>query len=241
MRELTPRQLEILELIKRHLATTGFPPTRAEIAAELGFRSANAAEEHLKALARKGVIELTSGASRGIRLVLLPPSPGAAPAAGQGGGSRPPARRQPGGNVLGNAISAVQVALTLPLVGRVSAGSPILAEEHVEASYAIDPDLFSARPDYLLRVRGLSMKDAGILDGDLLAVKKATEARNGQIVVARLGNDVTVKRFRRHAGRGMIELLPENPDFEPIVVDSRSEDFALEGIGIGLIRKSASF
>ena len=147
----------------------------------------------------------------------------------------------PGGNALGHAISAVQVALTLPLVGRVSAGSPILAEEHVEASYAIDPDLFSARPDYLLRVRGLSMKDAGILDGDLLAVKKASEARNGQIVVARLGNDVTVKRFRRHANRAMIELLPENPDFEPIVVDSRSEDFALEGIGIGLIRKSASF
>ena len=238
MRELTPRQLEILELIKRHLATTGFPPTRAEIAAELGFRSANAAEEHLKALARKGVIELTSGASRGIRLVLLPT---AAPAAGVPGGARQPARRQPGGNALGNAISAVQVALTLPLVGRVSAGSPILSEEHVEASYAIDPDLFTARPDYLLRVRGLSMKDAGILDGDLLAVKKASEARNGQIVVARLGNDVTVKRFRRHANRTMIELLPENPDFEPIVVDSRSEDFALEGIGIGLIRKSASF
>ncbi len=237
MRELTPRQLEILELIKRHLATTGFPPTRAEIATELGFRSANAAEEHLKALARKGVIELTSGASRGIRLMLLP---AAAPTAGAPAGGRP-ARRQPGGNALGNAISAVQVALTLPLVGRVSAGSPILAEEHVEASYAIDPDLFSARPDYLLRVRGLSMKDAGILDGDLLAVKKSSEARNGQIVVARLGNDVTVKRFRRHANRAMIELLPENPDFEPIVVDSRSEDFALEGIGIGLIRKSASF
>jgi len=234
MRELTPRQLEILELIKRHLATTGFPPTRAEIAAELGFRSANAAEEHLKALARKGVIELTSGASRGIRLVLLPSAAPAAPA----GGRQP--RRQ-GANVLGNAISAVQVALTLPLVGRVSAGSPILAEEHVEASYAIDPDLFSARPDYLLRVRGLSMKDAGILDGDLLAVKKASEARNGQIVVARLGSEVTVKRFRRHANRAMIELLPENPDFEPIVVDSRSEEFALEGIGIGLIRKSASF
>ncbi|NLD54825.1 MAG: transcriptional repressor LexA [Burkholderiaceae bacterium] len=236
MRELTPRQLEILELIKRHLATTGFPPTRAEIAAELGFRSANAAEEHLKALARKGVIELTSGASRGIRLVLLPPAAATAPA-----GGRQPARRQAGGNALGNAISAVQVALTLPLVGRVSAGSPILAEEHVEASYAIDPDLFSARPDYLLRVRGLSMKDAGILDGDLLAVKKASEARNGQIVVARLGSEVTVKRFRRHANRAMIELLPENPDFEPIVVDSRSEEFALEGIGIGLIRKSASF
>jgi repressor LexA len=174
MRELTPRQLEILGLIKRHLATTGFPPTRAEIAAELGFRSANAAEEHLKALARKGVIELTSGASRGIRLVLLPSSTGPSP--GQNGHR---AARH-GSNALGNAINAVQVALTLPLIGRVSAGSPILAEQHVEASYAIDPDLFSAKPDYLLKVRGLSMRDAGILDGDLLAVRKASEARRGE-------------------------------------------------------------
>ena len=239
MRELTPRQLEILGLIKRHLATTGFPPTRAEIAAELGFRSANAAEEHLKALARKGVIELTSGASRGIRLVLLPSS--VAPPAGPNGHRAVAGRRaRAGASLLDNAINAVQVALTLPLIGRVSAGSPILAEEHVEASYAIDPDLFSARPDYLLKVRGLSMRDAGILDGDLLAVKQASEARNGQIVVARIGNEVTVKRFRRHATRGMIELLPENPDFQPIVVDVRSEEFALEGIGVGLIRKTAS-
>jgi repressor LexA len=238
MRELTPRQLEILGLIRRHLATTGFPPTRAEIAAELGFRSANAAEEHLKALARKGVIELTSGASRGIRLVL--PSPGA-PASGQQANRAANDRRNRATGMLDSALHAVQAALTLPLIGRVSAGSPILAEQHVEASYAIDPDLFSARPDYLLKVRGLSMRDAGILDGDLLAVKQASEARNGQIVVARIGNDVTVKRFRRQAGNGgMIELLPENPDFQPIVVDAHSEDFALEGIGIGLIRKPAS-
>lgn len=237
MRELTPRQLEILSLIKRHLATTGFPPTRAEIAAELGFRSANAAEEHLKALARKGMIELTSGASRGIRLV---PST-AAPATRQHANRGANDRRNRATGMLDTALHAVQAALTLPLIGRVSAGSPILAEQHVEASYAIDPDLFSARPDYLLKVRGLSMRDAGILDGDLLAVKQASEARNGQIVVARIGNDVTVKRFRRHAGNGgMIELLPENPDFQPIVVDARSEDFALEGIGIGLIRKPAS-
>ncbi len=239
MRELTPRQLEILGLIRRHLATTGFPPTRAEIAAELGFRSANAAEEHLKALARKGVIELTSGASRGIRLVA---PPAAAAPAGLQNGSRGTADRRPraGSNLMEVALHAVRSALTLPLIGRVSAGSPILAEEHVEASYAIDPDLFSVKPDYLLKVRGLSMRDAGILDGDLLAVKQASEARNGQIVVARIGNDVTVKRFRRQASRGMIELLPENPDFQTIVVDSRSEEFALEGIGVGLIRKSAS-
>jgi repressor LexA len=238
MRELTPRQLEILDLIRRHLVTTGFPPTRAEIAAELGFRSANAAEEHLKALARKGVIELTSGASRGIRLV-LPPSAG--PAAGQGG-SRPAPDRRPhvGITLVDNTLHAVQAAMNLPLIGRVSAGSPILAQEHVEASYAIDPGLFSIRPDYLLKVRGLSMRDAGILDGDLLAVKQAGEARNGQIVVARIGNEVTVKRFRRQGAQGMIELLPENPDFQTIVVDSRSEEFALEGIGVGLIRKPSS-
>jgi repressor LexA len=236
MRELTPRQLEILGLIRRHLATTGFPPTRAEIAAELGFRSANAAEEHLKALARKGVIELTSGASRGIRLVSPPPS--AAPAVANGARTAGD-RRSRSANLLDSALHAVQGSLTLPLVGRVSAGSPILAQEHVEASYALDPELFSTRPDYLLKVRGLSMRDAGILDGDLLAVKQAAEARNGQIVVARIGNDVTVKRFRRQ-GPGRIELLPENPDFQPIVVDARSEDFALEGIGVGLIRKTAS-
>ena len=236
MRELTPRQLEILGLIRRHLATTGFPPTRAEIAAELGFRSANAAEEHLKALARKGVIELTSGASRGIRLVPAPPSAAQPPQ----NGARATDRRSRAGNLLDTTLQVVRGSLTLPLVGRVSAGSPILAQEHVEASYALDPELFSTQPDYLLKVRGLSMRDAGILDGDLLAVKQASEARNGQIVVARIGNDVTVKRFRRQGASGVIELLPENPDFQPIVVDAHSEDFALEGIGVGLIRKTAS-
>jgi repressor LexA len=210
MRDLTPRQQEVLSLIRRHIADTGFPPTRAEIAAQLGFRSANAAEEHLKALARKGVIELTSGTSRGIRLKLLP-------------------------NMDADGIAAaVQLALSLPLVGRVAAGSPILAQEHVEASYAVDPNLFAEKPDYLLKVRGMSMRDAGILEGDLLAVRQATEARNGQIVVARVDGGVTVKRFRRRGS--VIELLAENPDFEPIIVDSRSGDFALEGIGVGLIR-----
>ena len=209
MRDLTARQQQILALIKQHIADTGFPPTRAEIAAQLGFRSPNAAEDHLKALARKGVIELTSGASRGIRLKLLPDSIDEIP-------------------------RAVQIALSLPLVGRVAAGSPILAQEHVEASYAVDPNLFDDKPDYLLRVRGMSMRDAGIFDGDLLAVRRAAEARNGQIVVARVGDDVTVKRWRRKGHT--IELLPENPDFEPIVVDSRSDAFALEGIAVGLLR-----
>jgi repressor LexA len=218
MRDLTPRQQEILALIRRHIADTGFPPTRAEIAAELGFRSPNAAEEHLKALARKGVIELTSGASRGIRLKLLP--------------HMDPDRE--GGGI----GSAVQIALTLPLVGRVAAGSPILAQEHVEASFAVDPGLFPERPDYLLKVRGMSMRDAGILDGDLLAVRQASEARNGQVVVARIDGGVTVKRFKRRGNA--IELLPENPDFEPIVVDARSTDFAIEGIGVGLVRSGKS-
>jgi repressor LexA len=216
MRDLTARQQEILSLIGRHIAETGFPPTRAEIAGKLGFRSPNAAEEHLKALARKGVIELTSGASRGIRLKLLP--------------NMDPERH--------GASSAVQIALSLPLVGRVAAGSPILAQEHIEASYAIDPNLFSERPDYLLKVRGMSMRDAGILEGDLLAVRQASEARNGQIVVARLDGGVTVKRFRRR--NNVIELLPENPEFAPIVIDARSGDFALEGIGVGLVRSGKS-
>ena len=210
MRDLTARQQEILALIKQYIADTGFPPTRAEIAGKLGFRSPNAAEEHLKALARKGVVELTSGASRGIRLKMLPDALG------------------------GEIPSAVQIALSLPLVGRVAAGSPILAQEHIEASYALDPNLFDERPDYLLKVRGMSMRDAGILDGDLLAVRRAHEARNGQIVVARVGDDVTVKRLRRRGHT--VELLPENPDYQPIVVDARSGEFALEGIGVGLLR-----
>ena len=213
MRDLTARQQEILTLVKHHIADTGFPPTRAEIAARLGFRSPNAAEEHLKALARKGVIELTSGASRGIRLKMMPDAQAASP-------------------------SAVQIALSLPLVGRVAAGSPILAQEHIESSFAIDPTLFAERPDYLLKVRGMSMRDAGILDGDLLAVKRTDDARNGQIVVARVGSDVTVKRLRRHGHA--IELLPENPEYTPILVDARSAEFALEGIGVGLIRPGKS-
>ena len=229
MRELTQRQQQILDVIRDHIDATGFPPTRAEIAKQLGFRSVNAAEEHLKALARKGVIELTSGASRGIRLKLLP-SPSQL-SARPGSPAGPASRR--GVDTL---VNAVKVALTLPLVGRVAAGSPILAEAHVDASFAVDPDLFGTRPDYLLKVRGLSMRDAGILDGDLLAVRRSSEARNGQIVVARVGNEVTVKRLRRPAGRHVIELLPENPDFQPIVIDSRSDEFAIEGIGVGLIR-----
>ncbi|MEZ5653894.1 MAG: transcriptional repressor LexA [Burkholderiaceae bacterium] len=214
MRALTARQQEILALIKRHISETGFPPTRAEIARELGFRSPNAAEEHLKALARKGVIELTSGASRGIRLKMF------------------------GDDADGQTPSAVQIALSLPLVGRVAAGSPILSQEHIEASYALDPNLFPANPDYLLKVRGMSMRDAGILDGDLLAVKRGNEARNGQIVVARVGDEVTVKRWRRQGHQ--VELIPENPDFKTLVIDARRDDFTLEGIGVGLLRTGQS-
>ncbi|HJV82145.1 transcriptional repressor LexA [Noviherbaspirillum sp.] len=217
MIKLTARQEQILNLIREAIENTGFPPTRAEIAAELGFRSANAAEEHLQALARKGAIEISPGTSRGIRLREAVANAGLGKS-----GSRQMALPHP---------SLMQ--LSLPLVGRVAAGSPILAQEHIEATYSVDPSLFLAKPDYLLKVRGLSMRDVGILDGDLLAVKKSDSAKNGQIVVARLGDDVTVKRYKKSGS--VIELLPENPDFEPIRVDS-TQDFALEGLAVGLLR-----
>jgi repressor LexA len=210
--KLTARQQQVFELIQRAIERTGFPPTRAEIAAELGFSSANSAEEHLRALARKGVIELAAGASRGIRLVSnLEDSPHQF--------------TLPHPSIM---------QLSLPLVGRVAAGSPILAQEHISQHYSFDPALFSSKPDYLLKVRGLSMRDAGIFDGDLLAVQKKSEAKDGQIVVARLGDDVTVKRWKRH--RDGVELIAENPDYENIFVKSGSAEFALEGIAVGLIR-----
>lgn len=195
-RPLTPRQEEILSFIRDTVARAGRPPTRAEVCTAFGFRSPNAAESHLRALAAKGAIVLEEGRARGIRL-----------AGGAG----------------------------LPLIGRVAAGSPLLAIEHVESHHAVDPALFSPRADYLLRVRGLSMRDAGILDGDLLAVHRTTEARNGQIVVARLDDEVTVKTLQRKGNT--VELLPANPDFAPIVVDLRSTPLSIEGIMVGLIRK----
>jgi len=211
---LTARQQQVLQLVQRAIVRTGAPPTRAEIAAQLGFKSANAAEEHLQALARKGVIELVSGASRGIRLK------GAARAAA---GLR---------DTVSLALPGM-AQLALPLVGRVAAGSPILAQEHVDQTYHVEAGLFTPRPDYLLRVRGMSMQGAGIMDGDLLAVQTAREARNGQIVVARIGDEVTVKRFHRHGSR--IELHAENPDYPTIMVDP-GEPFAIEGLAVGLIR-----
>ena len=202
---LTARQQQILDWIRGHLEATGLPPTRAEIAAGLGFSTASSAEDHLQALARKGVVELLPGASRGLRLRDLPGVP------------------QQG---------------TLPLVGHVAAGQPILAVENVEARYRVDPALFSPRADYLLRVRGDSMRDAGIRDGDLLAVHRTSEARSGAIVVARIGHaggdEVTVKRFRRR-GQSVV-LQPENDAFAPIVVDPRVTPLAIEGVGVGLIR-----
>jgi len=202
--KLTPRQQQILDLIRHRVEVDGYPPTRAEIAAELGFRSVNAAEDHLKALARKGVIELQRGASRGIRLLT--------PAEDEG----------------------------LPVVGRVAAGQPILAEEHVEERYRLDPALFRPRADYLLRVRGMSMKDAGILDGDLLAVHRAPQAEDGQIVVARLDDEVTVKRLKRDGrARNRVLLLPENVEFEPILVDLRERALVIEGLGVGVLRNGA--
>ena len=195
MRDLTPRQEEILNLIREWIETTGLPPTRAEIAERFGFSSPNAAEQHLKGLAKKGALDLVPGTSRGIRL--------------KGGGG-------------------------VPLVGQVAAGSPILAQENIERHVQFDPAMFSPRADYLLKVRGMSMKDAGILDGDLLAVHRKPEARAGQIVVARLGDEVTVKRFRKRGHT--VQLLPENPDFQPIEVDLAREELVIEGIAVGVIR-----
>ena len=193
---LTARQQEILDFIRGTVENEGRPPTRAEVCTAFGFRSPNAAESHLRALAAKGVIVLEEGRARGIRL---------------------------------------SEALGLPLVGHVAAGSPILAAEHIEARYHLDPALFSPRADYLLRVRGLSMRDAGILDGDLIAVHRSPEARNGQIVVARLEDEVTVKTLQRNGP--VVELLPANPEYTPIVVDTRYDTLSIEGIMVGLIRK----
>ena len=216
--KLTARQQQILDLIQQAVAQTGAPPTRAEIARELGFKSANAAEEHLQALARKGVIELVSGTSRGIRL-------------------RSETLRSIHESRIQQISSGIQnlVQLALPLVGRVAAGSPILAQEHVDQTYYVENSLFQRKPDYLLRVRGMSMRDAGIMDGDLLAVQATKDAKNGQIVVARLGEEVTVKRFRRN--KEVIELHPENPDYQTIIVEP-GEAFEIEGLAVGLIRNT---
>ena len=218
--KLTARQQQVLELIASAIERTGAPPTRAELAAELGFRSANAAEEHLQALARKGVIELVGGTSRGIRLKSDARRAAAAAAELPSGPMMPP----PGRN-----------QLALPLVGRVAAGTPMLAQEHIEQTYHLEASLFQRPPDYLLKVRGMSMRDAGIMDGDLLAVQATKEAKNGQIVVARLGDEVTVKRFRRN--KHLIELHAENPDYPTIVVEP-GEPFEIEGLAVGLIRNT---
>ena len=195
MDTLTARQAQILKLIEEYTEHSGYPPTRSEICEAMGFRSPNAAEEHLRALARKGVIEMIPGASRGIRL-----------------------KQEPG----------------VPVVGRVAAGSPILAAEHIEGRYQLDSSLFHPSADYLLKVKGLSMRDAGILDGDLLAVHRTTDFRSGQIVVARLTDEVTVKRIRKNRDR--VELIPENPDFETRVVDLKREALEIEGVAVGVIR-----
>jgi len=216
--KLTARQQQILDLIQNAIALTGSPPTRAEIATELGFRSANAAEEHLQALARKGAIELVSGTSRGIRLK--------SEALRSINESR--SKQFP--------LSLPGLSqLMLPLIGRVAAGSPILAQEHIDQTYYVESSLFQRKPDYLLKVRGMSMRDAGIMDGDLLAVQSTRDAKNGQIVVARLGDEVTVKRFRRT--KDLIELCPENPDYQIIVVEP-GEPFEIEGLAVGLIRNT---
>lgn len=206
MSKLTKRQSEILSFLKVWIEDNGYPPTRAEIAKELGFRSPNAAEDHLKALARKGAIEMIPGASRGLKIV--------------------------------ESADANETAINdneLPVIGRVAAGEPIFAQQHIESSCPVNPDLFKPRADYLLQVRGMSMKDIGILDGDLLAVHITQEAHNGQIVVARIDDDVTVKRYKRDGNT--VWLLPENTDFEPIKVDLKTQNFTIEGLSVGVIRR----
>ncbi|CAM3755062.1 transcriptional repressor LexA [Xenorhabdus thuongxuanensis] len=205
MKALTARQQQVYDLVRDHISQTGMPPTRAEIAARLGFRSPNAAEEHLKALARKGVIEIISGASRGIRLLLEEQDEGAG----------------------------------LPLIGRVAAGEPLLAQEHIESHYKVDPELFKPSADFLLRVSGMSMKDIGIMDGDLLAVHKTQDVHNGQVIVARIEDEVTVKRFKQTGNK--IELIAENPEFKPIVVDLSEQNFTIEGLAVGVIRSGDWF
>ncbi len=200
MNELTLRQAEVLQLIAEFIQESGFPPTRAEISQKLGFRSANAAEDHLRALERKGYIEMLPGASRGIRIVGGDPT----------------------------------VYTGLPVVGRVAAGNPILAIQHIQGHLQVDPAMFKPQAHYLLKVRGVSMRDAGIMDGDLLAVHRTNEARSGQIVVARIKDEVTVKRLKRQGNQ--VQLLPENPDFDPIQIDTKTDLFEIEGLAVGLIR-----
>jgi repressor LexA len=199
--KLTARQEQVLQLIKDYMEDTGYPPTRADIAKELGFKSANAAEEHLRALARKGYIEIVPGASRGIRL--------------------PETQDDPG----------------IPIVGRVAAGNPVLAQEHIEDYCSLKPEFFSPAADYFLRVNGESMIDVGIYDGDLLAVHRTDQAHNGQIIVARIGEEVTVKRFKRESNSPIVQLIAENPDFQPIEVDLREQDFSIEGLSVGVLRQ----
>lgn len=201
MKALTLRQSQVLDIIRDNIQQTGMPPTRAEIAGILGFKSANAAEEHLKALARKGAITMMPGTSRGIRLIEEEPE-----------------------------------ETGLPLIGRVAAGEPILAQQHIESHYQLDPALFHPAADFLLRVKGMSMKNIGIMDGDLLAVHKTQEVRNGQVVVARLDDEVTVKRFQRKGNK--VSLLPENEELSPIEIDLRSQELIIEGLAVGVIRNS---
>ena len=198
MQNLTARQEEVLSLIRNYLEETGYPPTRADIAKHLGFKSANAAEEHLKALAKKGAIEIIPGTSRGIKLA--------------------------------NEVEGI------PIIGNVAAGNPILAEENIEDYCELSPSFFKPNADYFLRVRGDSMKDSGILDGDLLAVHKTANANNGDIIVARIDNEVTVKRLKKSGAKHFLSLLPENSDYSPIKIDLRDNNFAIEGLAVGVIR-----
>jgi repressor LexA len=211
MDELTHRQQAILDFVRERIEADGLPPTWAEIAGAFGFRQTRAAQKHLQAIAAKGYLTLLPGKARGIRLV-------------EGMGDRDRGfRRSRGGGA----------QLSLPVLGRVAAGAPIGADAGVQRVLSFDPALFSPWPDYLLRVQGDSMRDEGILDGDLVAVKRTGDARDGQVVVARLDGELTIKRLQVH-GHG-VRLLPGNPEYVPIEVE-RGQDFAIEGVFCGLVR-----
>ena len=201
MKDLTIRQQQILNYIKDHLSLTGFPPTRSDIANEMGFKSPNAAEDHLRALARKGAIEIVPGTSRGIRL-------------------------------------PINEQLGLPIIGQVAAGFPILAEESISGYSEVPSNFFTPSADYLLTVKGSSMVEIGIYEDDLLAVHKTDQAISGDIIVARIEDEVTVKRFEFEKGSSTVKLIAENSGFAPIIVNLEDRDFSIEGISVGVIRRS---
>ena len=205
MKQITSQQQRVLDCIQIYINKTGFPPTRADICKELGFKSPNSAETHLRALEKKGYISIESGTSRGISII----------------------------NSNNNSFNSNEY----PIVGLVAAGSPTLAQENIEQMINCPKSFFDSSFDYFLKVKGLSMKDAGIMEDDLIAIKKTSEVKNGDIVVARIEDEVTVKFFNRKSPK-IIELEAANSDYQNIVVNLEYDEFHIEGKSVGLLRKN---